>query len=213
MTDTGDLKVDGTVSATALEYEENGTTKDVATELATLRSMIGSSGASVAGMLVSTYTNRTVSMTMDSGTAPSTLYKPNQEYVQLYDELSKWSRIISGGQVFETTVKWNISPSSSSASAYNYSIQASMIPDSVFDEIAQKLALSLDAAGSFSVTCNFYAYMTSRGTFGKGTMKFRNGSFAGFTKNTCSGTLYSKYSSSLEIYACTDPSSMAPLEE
>ena len=47
MTDTGDLKVDGTVSATALEYDDNGTTKNVATELATLRSMIGGSGKTV----------------------------------------------------------------------------------------------------------------------------------------------------------------------
>ena len=213
MTDTGDLKVDGTVSATALEFEENGTTKDVATELATLRSMIGSSGVSVAGMLVSSYTSRTIAMTMDSGTAPRTLYKPDPAYVQLFYELPNWERVISGGQVFETTEEWKVFTTSSSESGYIYSIEASMIPDSVFDEIAQDLVLSLDAAGSFSVTCNFYACKTSSGMFGKGTMKFRNGSFAGFTKNTCSGTLYSNESSSLEIYACTDPSSMAPLEE
>lgn len=216
MTDTGDLKVDGTVSATALEYDDNGTTKNVATELATLRSMIGSSGVSVAGMLTSYCVQENITVTLSSDTAPSSIHRPTLNRLTNYSPLSNWQRIISGGQVFECNIRYSVnSTKDSTPSAYVYSISSRNISDTVLSSIAANLASKLDVAGSFAVKCNFYAPQKYDPFFEAGTMKFRNGSYVGFTRTSSSSydTLYSTESNQISIFAYADVSTMAPLED
>lgn len=222
MTDTGGLRVDGTVSATALEYTENGTTKDVATELATLRSMVGSSGVSVAGMLVASYMQYTYNVSLQQGSAPSQIYRPTTDYQKNSENWSNWVRYISGGQVFESTLRYSVTDTKDSTpSDYKYTIQSTSIPESVLSSIAESLVIGYSktsgVAGSFVVTCNFYAAQASSSTyFASGNLAIRNGSFAGFTKNNSGAyydTLYSDNSNSIVIYADFDNLKMKPLEE
>ena len=217
MTDTGDLKVDGTVSATALEFDDNGTTKDVATELATLRSMIGSSGASIAGMIVSGYGRYVYSTTLSTITAPSSVAYPISNNKKSLRDLGQWDRYISGGQAFECLEKWNIiSKAASSPSAYKYYLSPSRIPSTAVDALVSDLVSKCEVAGTFQIGFKIHSSRNSNSQtyIGEGMLKFRNGQHVGTTSQFNSNySIYSNSSSNVELYAGLDLSSMAPLEE
>ena len=217
MTDTGDLKVDGTVSATALEFDDNGTTKNVATELATLRSMIGSSGVSIAGMIVSGYGRYVYSTTLSAITAPKSVAYPISNNKIVLRELDQWKRYISGGQAFECLEEWNvISEAASSPSAYKYYLSPSQIPSTAADALVSDLVSNCEVAGTFQIKFTIHSSRNSSSQtyIGEGMLKFKNGQHVGTTSHFNSNySIYSDSSSNVELYAKLDLSSMAPLEE
>ena len=217
MTDTGDLKVDGTVSATALEFDDNGTTKDVATELATLRSMIGSSGVSVAGMIVGWAVSQSISISgSSSGTSPSKVTRVTASIPSSYSNaISDWNRVMVGGEVFEFQRLGSFNQSSETSTAYTMNIDVSLIPESVFDTLANTLVQNIQYAGSFEIGCRFYGATSSNTTplIAQGVMRFAGGQYVGLeiTKRE-DKTIYTKSTYDFTLVMTLNYDAIGPLE-